>query len=228
MAWAAILYDLRDGQPGLLQKVKWGPWQNTGAAQWTTMPAGRGTVAAPANTTFRQAEPLGPPILIPVSKEALALPNQMQAEEWSIFRPLIPAPELWEALKAARSEKEVRRISRRIEGWMDTERRGIGKWLPGFPAIKFTEVLSQYAPEFLRGKELPAYARTDRPSSDDKRVEFVSKVLAGARFGLAPITAAKRLSHWHFPSNWAEEPLNRYIQWSGEQFAKRKSEAQNK
>jgi hypothetical protein len=101
---------------------------------------------------------------------------------------------------------------------MDEQFGPVGRWLPGSPALEFPDALDLYAEQFLKGKNLPCYAKTDRPRSDDKRVEFLSKVLAGARFGLAPITAAKRLSHWHFPSDWAEKALDEHVEWSEKQF----------
>jgi len=102
---------------------------------------------------------------------------------------------------------------------MSKEMQG-GVYLPGHPAVELAAVLDAHADTLLIGKKLPSYAKTNRPSSDDKRIEFLSKVLAGARLGLAPITAAKRLSHWHWPRNWAEKPLKEYIEWSKDEFSK--------
>jgi hypothetical protein len=97
----------------------------------------------------------------------------------------------------------------------------IGRWLPVDPPLEFADALDLYAEELLGGKRLPSYAKTDRPSSDDKRVVFLSKVLAGARLDLAPITAVKRLSNWHLSRDWAEKSLKEYVEWSRKQFEER-------
>lgn len=220
-SWATMLYTLRDGQSGHMQHVKWGPLRNTGSTKWTSMQAGRGNVVVPAHTRYRSGEALSPAILIPVSDAARKLPVQMKAKGWVIFRPTMPDPEAWELLKRARSVQEVHQASRRIRRWMTKQLRGSGRWLPGYPAVEFTDVLDQQAEALLTGKKLPGYAKSDRPTSDDKRIEFISKILAGARFRLAPITAAKRLSHWHWRRDWAESSLKEYIEWSKQTFANR-------
>jgi hypothetical protein len=95
---------------------------------------------------------------------------------------------------------------------------GVGRWLPGVEQLEFADALDLYANELINSKRLSSYARTNRPTSDDKRIIFCSKVLAGARFGIAPITAVKRLSHWRFSKDWAEEPLREYVELSKKQF----------
>jgi hypothetical protein len=198
--------------------------QNTGPAQWTRILAGRGGVMLPPNTVYRASEPLSPPIPIPVSKAAQILPSKMKTKDWLISRPVMPQPEIWELLKRARSVEEIRKASHRIRKWMDEEFGPVGRWLPGSPPAEFSDVLELHAEKILVGKRLPSYAKTDRKRSDDKRVVFLSKILAGARFGLAPITAAKRLSHWHWPRDWAEKPTKEYLEWSKAAFAKSRKE----
>jgi hypothetical protein len=222
--WACLLYNLRDGQAGFMQKVKWGPVQNTGSTQWTRIVAGRGGIMLPANTEYRASEALTPPIPIPVSKAAQILPARMKTKDWLISRPVMPEPEIWELLKRARSVKEIQKVSRRIRKWMDKELGSVGRWLPGNPPSEFSDVLELHAEKVLIGKRLPSYAKTDRKRSDDKRLVILSKILAGARLGLAPITAAKRLSHWHWPRDWAEKPAKEYREWSKAEFAKSRIE----
>jgi hypothetical protein len=82
------------------------------------------------------------------------------------------------------------------------------------------DALELHGKQVLIGKSLPSYAKTDRKRSDDKRVVFLSKILAGARFGLAPVTAAKRLSHWNWPRDWAERTAKEFQEWSNAEFAK--------
>jgi len=220
-AWACLFYSLRDGQSGSVQKLKWGPIRSTGSAQWTRIVAGRGGIMLPPNTLYRESEVLGPPIPIQVSKWARELPAEMKSKDWFISRPIMPAPEVWELLKRARTEDEIRKASREMRRWMTTEYGpGVGRWLPGSPQVEFADALELYSKQLLLGKRLPSYAKTNRPKSDDKRVVFLSRVLAGARFGLAPITAAKRLSRWHWPNDWAEKSRKEFQEWSKSEFAK--------
>jgi hypothetical protein len=219
ISWASFFYTIRDGQSGQMQRFKWGPLRNTGSAKWTRVPSGMGTIAFPAGVKYREGKPLGPPILIPVSEAAKALPKEMRAKDWVVSRPIMPAPELWARIPQAISVGEVRNASREIRKWMDKQFGTVGRWLPGSPPVEFCDALDTYAEQVLVGKRLPSYAKTDRPSSDDKRVQLLAKVLAGARYGLAPMTAAKRLSGWHWPRDWAEKTQREYMEWSKKQFA---------
>lgn len=200
-SWACFFYTLRDGQSGHLQHVQWGPFQEKGGIR------------------YRTSKPLGPAIIIPVSEAARVLPPEVRTEDWVIYRPTIPAPELWEQLKRARSIGEIRKVSRRITKWLDKEYGQLGRWLPGSPPVDFCDALDMYAESVLVGKRLASYAKTNRPTSDDKRVQLLAKVLAGARYSLAPVTAAKRLSHWHWPSDWAEKIQQKWAEESRKQFA---------
>lgn len=206
-SWASFFYTLRDGQSGHMQRVEWGPEQET-------RHGGK----------YRMSKPLGPVIPIPVSEAARMLPPEMHFEGWAIFRPVMPAPELWEQLKQARSVREIRAVSRKIRKWMDKEFGPVGRWLGGAPPLEFSDALNLYAEQVLIGKRLPSYAKTDRPSSDDKRVQLLAKVLAGARYALAPVSAAKRLSHWNWPSDWAEKSLQEHVERSQMQFRKETQE----
>src|SRR5262249_53378034 len=132
-------------------------------------------------------------IILPASKAVLELTSEMKAKGWEIWPPLLPAPELWEQLKQARSVTDVKKTSHGIRKWIDSE-SVLSGCLPGFPAVTIPDALDSYAQDFLTGMKLPSYAKTERPLSDNKRVNHLAKVLAGARLGLAPITAAKRLS----------------------------------
>lgn len=199
-SWASFFYTLRDGQSGHMQRFAWGPMEEQGGLR------------------YRRGKPLGPVIVIPVSKAARTLPREMRSKDWAIFRPVMPAPELWEQLKQARSAREIRAVSRKIRKWVDKEFGQAGRWLPGSPPVDYCDALHMYAESIIVGKRLPSYAKTDRPSSDDKRVQLVAKVLAGARYGIAPVTAAKRLSHWHFQRDWAEKTLRDYEERSRKQF----------
>ena len=47
-----------------------------------------------------------------------------------------------------------------------------------------------------------------RPTSDNKRIEFFAKALAGLMLGISPATATKRLSHWKLPQLWKSSVQN--------------------
>ena len=75
----------------------------------------------------------------------------------------------------------------------------------------------------LQAKNLPHYPRAERPSSDDKRIDFLAKVFAGFAFGLAPLTATKRLSRWK-PLGVRQKPISQLQ----EAAAKRKEHARQR
>jgi hypothetical protein len=204
MMWAWFFYTLRDGQSGYMQQVKLGKLQSTPGMS--------------SNMKHRIGTPLGPPILIPVTEAARTLPSQIRAKGWVVFRPVMPAPELWTLIKQARSAAEIRDASRKIRKWMDQQFGMVGRWLPGDPSVEYCDALQSCSEQLVIGKRLPNYPKTARPGSDDKRVQFLSKVLAGARHGLAPITAAKRLSHCNWPSGESEKTLLEFLERSNKQF----------
>jgi len=223
--WACFFYTLRDGQPGTMQRV--GQWKPApipprSSSKWVGFASGEGTIALPAEMLYRRnkpvrpltAQPLGPPIFIPVSEEARALRGgtvKMNGEDWLIFPPTFPKPEVWEQLKRART---VRHIEEAVHE--------IGDWLSGFgsstewanPAV----ALSYFAKGLLDAKRLPHYPRTGRDRSDDKRVVFLAKVMAGLTLGLRPITAVKRLSHWYWPKDWAEKSVREFVEREKQKF----------
>jgi hypothetical protein len=105
--------------------------------------------------------------------------------------PIFPKPHLWEQLKRARSMEEIRRTARGIQRWI------VAQGLESRMSPAFYNLLHGHAADLLAAKRLWIYPRSvERQSSDEKRIEFFSKVLAGLMLGLAPATAAKRLSHW--------------------------------
>lgn len=206
MQWACFFYTLRDGQSGWMQHVRWGQWQKTSRTKSTPAPAERGTVMLPSGVRYRSSLALGPVIPIPVTDAARELPQKARIGKWVIFRPTYPKPEVWEALKKARTPRQVKKTARRI-GELRSAFTSSTPW-----AQKPHDALSCFAKGFLDAKDLPNYPKTDRTKSDDKRVQFLAKVMAGLTLGLAPITAAKRLSHWHWPADWAERPLQEFVE----------------
>jgi hypothetical protein len=160
-------------------------------------------------------ELLGPPIFIPVSEEARTLPGgtvKMNGQDWLVFPPTFPKPEVWEQLKKARSVAQIEEAA-----------RGIGELASAFAsstdwAQKPAGALSHFAEGILDAKRLPHYPRKSRTRSDDKRIVFLAKVMAGLTLGLRPITAVKRLSRWQWPKDWAEKPLREFVERQSRKF----------
>lgn len=187
--WASVLYLLRDGVPGLIQHVKWRPFQPPGSAAWG-----------------RRGELVEAPILIPVSRASQKLPERMTVgKDWVIHRPVMPKPAIWEQLSRARTVAQIKAAA-----------RGIGKLQSCFASStpwsqNPAGALRHYAEDILAARRLPNYPKTQRPRSDDKRVEFLAKIMAGLTLGLAPLTALKRLTHWRWPKSTTERSLKEFV-----------------
>jgi hypothetical protein len=110
-----------------------------------------------------------------------------------------PTPELWEALKKARSEREIKHVARKIATW--DRRQGLG-YTPAPSRSQqaeydFPRLLKLHARTVLEAKKLPEYPKSARPTSDDRRIWFFAKVLAGLMVRRSPLYTLKRLSGWH-------------------------------
>jgi hypothetical protein len=213
--WASFFYLLRDGVPGLIQHLKWSRVRLQGSAAVATMPAssGKDKPVRSAGMWARRGELLEPPILIPVSKASLKLPERMTTEDgWVIYRPIMPKPAVWEQIKRARTVTQIKNVG-----------RGMGKFQSLFVsstpwAQNPAGALRRYAEGILAAKRLPNYPKTKRPRSDDKRVEFMAKTMAGLTLGLTAITALKRLSHWRWPKDSSERSLQEFVERSTRRF----------
>ena len=83
----------------------------------------------------------------------------------------------------------------------------IARSMPPIPGLSaFRRALRDHGAELYRAKCLWTYPQaTDRAKSDDKRIEFFAKALAGLMLGISPATAMKRLSRWRLPKLWIKE-----------------------
>ena len=113
----------------------------------------------------------------------------------------IPAERnLWESLKRARSAAQVRRICRRSKYWLKFEWSGEWNgraWNFQTPS-PYPRALYDHAEKFCQaklGKRYPSGGKQDRRSSDDKRVEYLARVMAGLSLypPIAPATAVNLL-----------------------------------
>src|ERR1700676_144095 len=100
-SWAEFLYALRDGQPGLVEKVKWNPYK--------TIQFGDGKKTRMRTSRVIRAE------IYPVKakKEVIdELNKQFKKQKgWVFFKPVIPNRAAWERFKKARTVLEMRRAA---------------------------------------------------------------------------------------------------------------------
>jgi hypothetical protein len=186
--WASFLFALRDGQSGYIEKV-------TG---WRRV-EGKG---------FRVRKATGIVVvkIIPVDRKTaskfIQRIKKLRNENWIVFPPTFPEPHAWEQLKRARSVKEVQEAAQNIRRW-EQQFGPIVVWRELPKAIRC------HGNEILKARMLPNYPKSKRPRSDDKRILFFAKVMAGLTQGIAAATATKRLGCWSWSKDWAEKPLER-------------------
>jgi hypothetical protein len=234
--WARFFYTLRDGQPGYAEHTEPGKPGNiieflltaTGEVQKQLVKTGGAresldslqvakeklhkvsdwVASRSGGDEMDRAKQLSEPVmLIPVSEAARTLPPKMQFLGWTFYSPVMPKPGVWKQLKKAHTSRQVKRAAQEI-GDLQNIFTSSSAWSRD-PA----GALSHYAKGIHVAKKLPHYPRTDRPRSDDKRLQFLAKVMAGLTLGLAPITAVKRLSGWKWPKDWAERSLKEFVEW---------------
>ena len=180
IGWAEFLYTLRDGQPGLVEKVKWNPFKtvDSGGSKNVRMRTSRVICAqiVPLKATNAGMDEL--------------YKQFKKHKGWVFFRPVLPNRVAWERLKKARTVLEVRRAA----GMMG----GRDFYLPSGSSKPASVFIREHADDLLLAKKLPHYPR--RPTSnDDKRVVFFAKILAGLSLGIRPLYATKKLGHWGWP-----------------------------
>ncbi|HMK29502.1 MAG TPA: hypothetical protein VK473_07450 [Terriglobales bacterium] len=213
MCWACFFYTLRDGQPGSMQRVK---WETASHEQLQRMNWYRFVNAHPEwknRSKPRVARPVGPPIFIPVQGAAAALPEKMKVKEWAVFRPIAPKPEIWDQLTEAHTVEQIQKAARAIGQFRQHFASTMEEW-----AQHPDKAISHYVKGIITAKQLPHYPRTKRGRSDDKRLVFLAKVMAGLTLDLAPITAVKRLSRWSLPKDWADKAIRENVEQERLQF----------
>lgn len=219
--WTYILFGLRDGHPDLLEMMKWGPWHGKtkqvrgGTAKKVLFvriiphERGRETAArvfqAVNVLATRTADHMNPQIENPICQTiemdlSLSPKSRFGLGEYqrpSLFFPGLPAqPQLWKQLRRPESIKQLQRTGEDIYGWLSASVPGIR----GTP--EFREALCSHATELFSAHKLWNFPRTDRPSSDEKRIAFFAESLAGLMVGIAPATATKKLVRWTPPKLW--------------------------
>lgn len=174
--WSFFLYELRDGGPVEVYRVKRSKRFDREDDRW-----------------IQQTLYIFVKKFHPASEEARLWLRKPPSGEWHITRPLPEAPEVWEQLKSARSSDDIAKFLAAVE-----KRKTKEKCTPGNLWHALLHGAREHASELLKARRLPHYPREEgeRPSSDNKRIDFWAKVLSGTALGLAPATATKRLSRW--------------------------------
>jgi hypothetical protein len=177
--WSLFLYMLRDGKEAELYKL------TTERTQRTDSEGGRHEHVVVHKRLFVAK-------FQPASEEARLLlkksPPKPEGGEWVVDPPVLPAPEVWERFKSARSKVEVQKALTIMQKHVREVDLGVLTHL-------FTTA-QEHAEAVLQAKRLPHYPRSRRQGSDNKRIDFFAKVLAGIALGLSPLTTTKRLSRW--------------------------------
>jgi len=135
-------------------------------------------VSIPARSIFGLIQPLVPALFFP---------------------PVSPRPDLWNSLKKAPSIVRTQHTLKAVSEWF-------GSSFSGMPyEDAFLRALSNGSTELFRVRKLWNYPASDRPSSDEKRLEFFAKALGGLVMGISPATATKKLSNWNIPKLWSAQ-----------------------
>jgi len=180
--WALQLYELRDGRPAELYKVKHSVRLEKDG---TRIPLTKYIFVAKFHPESNEGRKL-----------LIRLPPRVGDAEWSVVRPVVADSETWREFQRARMVETYHALLARVEARLPEEQRSSEMWSRLFRYAR------ERAADLVKARQLAHYPRaknTDRPTSDDKRIEFFAKVLAGLALGLAPATATKRLARWSPP-----------------------------
>jgi hypothetical protein len=97
-------------------------------------------------------------------EEAAAL--AMKNDDRHLELPVLPQPTIWREFKGASTVWDIWQVA-----------RGIKKACHRY-ALDW-RVIDWHAHDLLKAKQLPNYPQSERPGSDNKRIWFFAKVLAG-------------------------------------------------
>jgi hypothetical protein len=104
--------------------------------------------------------------IIPVPRRTIGVPAERK---------------LWDALLRASTLRQVRAICQRSKYWLNPKWRG----------KVYVRDLYEHADQFLNAKKARRYPRSERPSSDDRRLKFLAAAMAGIAVGRGLRTAIK-------------------------------------
>jgi len=129
--------------------------------------------------------------------ELLKKIEELSGTPFEVIPPVPANRTAWDHLKNARTEGHIRQAAASIRRWArNVDRRD---WRTKFPRI-----ISDHAQDLVRAKGGWNYPRKNRPKSDDKRIVFFAKVLAGLSLGLSPTYTTKELAYWPWTKDWIQ------------------------
>jgi len=197
-AWANNLFEMRYGRPGLLYQAEYEPVQvgkgvglrSVRVIQAYFIPVGSGIAKLPAElkdhgwVTGKQ------------TPRSMLRKVQHGGIWWNLIPDAVPKPQLWENLKEAQSKHAMRKALRALR-----------HCAPSDQSVELVTGLEKLR-DLMQARALPSYPKAPnrkRPRSDDKRIGFFAKVMAGLELGIAPATSIKRLARVHFPRRQESE-----------------------
>jgi hypothetical protein len=222
--WAYLLLGLRDGHRDLTEsEIDWNPWtkDEEGPVRFgdveriiavRIVSAGEGKpekVKQVYERWLAEARKDNGKVLVQLNflpgnqmpdtpdTPAPSLPPESQfgASGVLVFPSVSPRPDLWHRLKHPRSVNEVKETVDDIYRWM-CDAGGI---LQGY------RIPEDRIAELYRATRLwnyPGAKEKDRRSSENKRIEFFAKSLAGLMLQRSPAWATKKLCRWKIPQLW--------------------------
>ena len=220
--WLYLLFGLRDGHPDAWQQLVWGDWTGKPPNQLRAAKSVRiqlvriipdGTGREIVAQVFEEITMFGSrtglddpgefkhPIYRQFEKDT-DLPLTLRfglkpTEHPCLFFPaLSPVPHLWGQLKTPRSIRQLQQTLNDIYDWL------VPVVDDACAVPEFRRALCDYPAELFRIRKLWNYPGSNRPTSDDKRIEFFAEALAGLMLEIAPATATKKLSRWNPPKLW--------------------------
>lgn len=127
--------------------------------------------------------------------------QRLSGTQWQVIPEVCQNRAAWEMLKRAHTEMDIRRAAKSIAHWARRVERS--DWRTEIPSA-----IGKHAKDLLRAKKNWAYpGDLRRPTSDDKRVLFFAKILAGLVSGLSPTYAIKVLASWPWTREWIQGPF---------------------
>jgi len=202
--WAEFFYTLRDGMPGYVLKVEWEPVRKgdclVAAKERPLIVEGAGP--------SRKARRVIVAEFVPTEKSSGQIPMAFRDDNWSVVWPVKPQRNIWERFRDAENLGEHRRAVSKIKQWWESRFPGGDQLpVPSETVLTSREQFPLLASRSLfdaKGLWLYPGSKT-RKTSDDKRIEFFAKAMAGLIYGKAPATALRALTNVRFPKDHIEK-----------------------
>lgn len=212
--WATVLFCLLYGQAGMIQKIEWGPWRGFRATkpseEMLDLMKGAPWGEAQLLKTNKKRQRTGTTLvakIVPADAKSTKLASKALnklGRGFDYIPPKLPLLHVWHQLETAASLTKMRRALRFIEKYLN---RNWSAW----SGREYPRALDRHAGALLAAKRLISYPKSKRRRSDDKRVVFFAKVLAGLELGRSPLYTTKKLSHWRPPKDLGTNPYQEFV-----------------